>query len=162
LEALVRAGRAAVSVALSMLALGCSATAAGSPRPTLPTVEQAAVAYLAFVTAWNSEVNPANAAYEAAGSDPEKLSAADSEFASAEKDYIDWMTSHLWPAEIQPLVDQSVADKRKVQALDSALVADPLNKSLQQQVDALGPALQADGAKLRQALGLPPLATPPG
>ena len=153
------AGLAIVSIAVSFALLGCGTSSAtsGSPRPTLPTVTQAGVAYLAFVQAWDTEINPANASYDAAGSDPQKLGAANAAFASLEQEYVDWLASHPWPAEVQPLVDQTLTDARKEVALDRELVTDPLNTSIQSQADALAQTLSADGAKLREALGLPPL-----
>ena len=88
-------------VALTVVVLivtACAGSPATSPAASAPpltatpsigaTVEEAAAAYLAFVTDWNAKVAVVNDQFDAAGDDPGKVAAAWAAYVAVDQAYI--------------------------------------------------------------------------
>ncbi len=134
-----------------------AATAALTPAPSIgATVEEAAAAYLAFVTDWNAKVAVVNAQFDAAGDDPVKIAAAWAAYVAVDQAYIAGIDAIDFPSTATGAV-QAIRDATDARIrIEQGLAADPTNLQLVDQMSAQAGSVAAAGADLRGALGLPP------
>ena len=140
----------------SSAASSAAATADSSAPSGGATVEQAAAAYLAFVTDWNAKTGVVNAQFDAAGDDPVKVGAAWTAFVAVDQAYIAGIDAIDFPASVIGAV-QAIRDATDERIrIEQALAADPTNLQLVDEMSAQAGSVAAAGAALRGALGLPP------
>ena len=134
-----------------------AATAALTPAPSGgATVEEAAAAYLAFVTDWNAAVAVVNDQFDAAGDDPGKVAAAWAAYVAVDQVYIAGIDAIDFPSSVAGAV-QAIRDATDERIrIEQGLAADPTNLQLVDQMSAQAGSVAAAGAALRGALGLPP------
>lgn len=156
-------------VALTVVVLivtACGGSPATSPAASAPpltatpsigaTVEEAAAAYLAFVTDWNAKVAVVNAQFDAAGDDPVKIAAAWAAYVAVDQAYIAGIDAIDFPSTATGAV-QAIRDATDARIrIEQGLAADPTNLQLVDQMSAQAGSVAAAGADLRGALGLPP------
>lgn len=137
--------------------VGSASPAAVAPAPSIgATVDEAAAAYLAFVTDWNSRVAVVNDQFDAAGDDPVKVAAAWAAYVAIDQAYITGIEAIDFPSSVSGAV-QAIRDAtdERIQ-IEQALAADPTNLQLVDQMSAQADSVAAAGAGLRAGLGLPP------
>lgn len=159
------------TVALIFVVLGVSACG-GSPVTSPPasalpaaltpapssgaTIEEAAAAYLAFVTDWNAKAAVVNDQFDAAGDDPVKVAAAWAAYVAVDQAYIAGIDAIDFPPSVIGAV-QAIRDATDERIrIEQALAADPTNLQLVDQMGAQAGSVATAGAALRAALGLPP------
>lgn len=133
------------------------AAVAPAPAPSIgSTVDEAAAAYLAFVTDWNSRVAVVNDQFDAAGDDPVKVAAAWAAYVAIDQAYITGIDAIDFPSSVSGAV-QAIRDATDERIrIEQALAADPTNLQLVDQMSAQADSVAAAGAGLRAALALPP------
>lgn len=120
------------------------------------TIEEAAAAYLAFVTDWNAKAAVVNDEFDAAGDDPVKVAAAWAAYVALDQAYIAGIDAIDFPSTVAQAV-QAVRDATAERVrIEQALAADPTNLQLGEQMSAHAGSVATAGADLRAALGLPP------
>ena len=134
-----------------------AATAALTPAPSIgATVEEAAAAYLAFVTDWNAKVAVVNDQFDAAGDDPGKVAAAWAAYVAVDQAYIAGIDAIDFPSSVAGAV-QAIRDATDERIrIEQSLASDPTNLQLADEMSAQADSVIAAGAALRAALGLPP------
>lgn len=142
--------------------LASATPVAATPAPSIgATVEQAAAAYLAFVTDWNAKVAVVNAQFDAAGDDPVKVAAAWTAYVAVDQDYIAGIDAIDFPSTVTGAV-QAIRDATDARIrIEQGLAADPTNLQLVDEMSAQAGSVAAAGADLRGVLGLPPVAASP-
>lgn len=138
-------------------ASSAAATAAVTPVPSVgATVEEAAAAYLAFVTDWNARAAAINDQFDAAGDDPVKVATAWAAYVAVDQAYIAGIDAIDFPPSVAATV-QAVRDATEERIrIEQALAVDPTNLQLVEQMGAQAGSVAKAGADLRVALGLPP------
>lgn len=146
----------------SLPASPAATTPAASPDSSISaTVEQAAAAYLAFVTDWNAKAAVVNDQFDAAGDDPIKVAAAWAAYVAVDQAYVAGIDAIDFPSSVTAAVKavRDATDERI--RIEQALAADPTNLQLADQIGAQAGNVATAGADLRAALGLPPVAASP-
>lgn len=138
-------------------ASSAASPAAATPAPSSgATVEDAAAAYLAFVTDWNAKAAVVNDQFDAAGDDPVKVAAAWAAYVAVDQAYMAGIDAIDFPSSVTAAV-QAVRDATDERIrIEQALAADPTNLQLVDEMSAQAASVAAAGAALRGALGLPP------
>lgn len=131
---------------------------AATPAPSIgATVEDAAAAYLAFVTDWNARIAVVNAQFDAAGDDPVKVAAAWAAYVVVDQAYIDGIDAIDFPSTVTGAV-QAIRDATDARVqIEQSLAGDPTDLQLLEEMSAQADSVAAAGAELRRVLGLPPV-----